>query len=93
MGNALDRIRGINAQISALELQIDQVEVEAEILRHIDDDAQRDAAVSENYDDRAAAKMTQSDIARMDKHIHDLERTHAKLVKKRDRLIRKLAAK
>ena len=93
MGNALDRIRGINAQISALELQIDQVEVEAEILRHIDDDAQRDAAVSENYDDRAAAKMTQSDIARMDKHIHDLERTHAKLVAKRDKLIRKLAAK
>lgn len=93
MASALDRIRGINAQISALELQIDQVEVEAEILRHIDDDAQRDAAVSENYDDRAAAKMTQSDVARMDKHVRDLERAHAKLVAKRDKLIRKLAAK
>ena len=93
MASALDRIRGINAQISALELQIDQVEVEAEILRHIDDDAQRDAAVSENYDDRAAAKMTQSDVARMDKHVRELERTRAKLVAKRDRLIRKLAAK
>jgi len=93
MANALDRIRGINAQISALELQIGQVEVEAEILRHIDDDARRDAAVSENYDDRAAAKMTHSDVARMDKHVSDLERAHAKLAAKRDKLIRKLAAK
>lgn len=93
MASALDRIRGINVQISALEQQIGQVEVEVSMLRHIDDDAQRDAAVSENHDDRAAAKMTQSDVARMVKHIRDMERVHAKLVKKRDRLIRKLAAK
>ncbi len=93
MASALDRIRSINAQISALQQQIGQVEVEVSMLRHIDDDAQRDAAVSDNYDDRAAAKMTQSDVARMVKHIRDLEHTRVKLVAKRDRLIRKLAAK
>ncbi len=93
MASALDRIRGLNTQISVLQQQIGQVEVEVSMLRHIDDDAQRDAAVSENYDDRAAARMTQSDVARMEKHVRDMERTHAKLVKKRDRLIRKLAAK
>ncbi len=92
MASELDRIRGLNTQISVLGQQIGQVEVEVSMLRHIDDDAQRDAAVSENYDDRAAARMTQSDVARMVKHIRDLGHTRAKLVKKRDRLIRKLAA-
>ncbi len=93
MASELERIRGLNTRISVLEEQIGQVEIEVSMLRHIDDDAQRDAAVSENYDDRAAAKMTRSDVARMVKHIRDLEHIRVKLVAKRDRLIRKLAAK
>jgi len=89
----LDKIRSLSGHIDSMSADLIQARQEIEILRHIDDDAQRDAAVSENYDDRAAAKMTQSDIARMDKHIRDLERARAKLVAKRDKLIRKLAAK
>jgi len=89
----LDKIRSLSSHIESLDGDLIQAREEIEILRHIDDDAQRDAAVSENYDDRAAAKVTHSDVVRMDKHIRDLERTHAKLVTKRDRLIRKLAAK
>lgn len=92
MATALGRIRGINSQISVLERQISQVEIEVSMLRHIDDDAQRDAAVSENYDDRAAAKMTHADVIRMNKQMSAMERTRDRLVKKRDWLIRRLAA-
>ncbi len=92
MVSALERIHGLNTQIVTLGTQIDQAEVELSMLQHIDDDAQRDAAVSENYDDRAAAKMTGADVVRMRKQIQNMERTRRKLVGKRDRLIRKLAA-
>lgn len=92
MVSALERIHGLNTQIATLEAQIDQADVELSMLEHIDDDAQRDAAVSENYDDRAAAKMTDADVVRMRKQIQNMGRTRRKLVGKRDRLIRKLAA-
>ncbi len=93
MRDKLDKIRSLSGHIESLDADLIQALQEVEILRHIDDDAQRDAAVSENYDDRAAAKMTQSDVARLLKHVRDLERTRTNLVAKRDRLIRKLAAK
>ncbi len=90
--SALDRITGINAQLEILDDQIEQATNEASMLGHIDDDAQRDAAVSDGYEDRAAAKMTHSDVTRMTKQIQGLERDRAKLVRKRDRIIRKLAS-
>jgi len=90
--SALDRINGINAQLEILDDQIEQATSEASMLGHIDDDAQRDAAVSDGYEDRGAAKMTHSDVTRMTKHIQGLERDRAKLVSKRDRSIRKLAS-
>ncbi len=92
MASSLDRIRGINAQIAALDGQITQAEVEVSMLKHIDDDAQRDAVVSENYEDRSAAKMTRSDVLRFQKQIQNMERDRTKLVTKRDALIGKLAA-
>jgi flagellar biosynthesis chaperone FliJ len=88
----LTRIRGLNAQISVLDQQIDQTIVEVSMLAHIDDDAQRDAVVSERYEDRVAAKMTRSDVIRIETHLASLERDRSKLVHKRDKLIRKLAA-
>jgi len=87
---ALDRINGLSAQIHDLDEQMQQMTIEVSMLQHIDDDAQRDAAVSENYDDRSAAKMTRSDVERMAKHVRSMERTRSKLVTKRDRLITKL---
>ncbi len=92
MTSSLDRIRGINAQIAALDDQIMQTEVELSMLQHIDDDAQRDAVVSENYEDRSAAKMTSSDVSRFQKQLRNMERNRTKLVAKRDALIGKLAA-
>lgn len=90
--NALDRIHGINAQLEILAEQIDQASSEVSMLEHIDDDAQRDAAVSESYEDVAGAKMTRSDVTRMTKQIRGLERDHSNLVRKRERIIRKLAS-
>lgn len=88
--NLLDRIRSLNVQIAELDSHIAQSIVERSMLEHIDDDAQRDAAVSQMYDDRAAAKMTRSDVERMSSHIDDTERTRARLVTKRDKLVSKL---
>lgn len=92
MATDLERIAGINAQISVLDGQIEQVAAERSMLRHIDDDAQRDAAVSGSYDDRAEATRTGADVVRMDKQMARMEGTRSKLVASRDRLIRKLTA-
>jgi len=86
----LDRIRSLNERIDALHDDLIQLSREVEMLRHIDDDAQRDAAVSDSYEDQSAAKMTRSDVERMAKHVRSMEQTRSRLVTKRDRLIRKL---
>ena len=90
--NPLDRIKAISAEITHLDGDIAQAVDELSMLHHIDDDATRDAAVLGTYDDRAAAKMTRGDVLRMQKQVHNLERSRSKLVAKRDRLISKLAS-
>jgi len=92
VGDRLGRIRSLNERIGAITAGIAQSESELSMLRHIDDDAQRDAAVTANYDDRASAKMTSGDVRRMEKQIGRLQREKARLVRERDRLIVKLAA-
>ena len=92
MANTLDRIKGITAQITVLDAQIGQSLEEMSMLEHIDDDVQRDATVTDNYEDRAEAKMTRSDVARMSKQITNLERDRTRLVNKRAKLIAKLAS-
>jgi hypothetical protein len=92
MANTLDRIKGITAQIAVLDAQIGQSLEEMSMLEHIDDDAQRDASVTDNYEDRAEAKMTRSDVARMSKQITNLEKDRTRLVTTRDKLIAKLAS-
>jgi len=88
----LDKIRGLNVQIAAVDADIDQARAELNMLQHLADDAIRDAAVTENYDDRADAKMTHADVARCERRIEGLARERAKLVRKRDRMVNKLAA-
>lgn len=92
MASELDRIAGINAQIATLDTQIEQLEAESSMLRHIDDDAQRDAAVSDKWEDRTDARRTAADVARIDKQVLRMERSRSKLIAKCDGLIRKLAA-
>ena len=86
----LARIQVMNGELEALDNDIEQARLEMSMLDHIDDDAQRDAAVSGTYDDRAGAKMTHADVVRISTHIATLERSRAKIVVKRDRLVAKL---
>lgn len=92
MASELDRISGLSVQIAALDAQIEQVRAESSMLRHIDDDAQRDAAVSDRWDDRADARRTAADVARIDQQIVGMENSRSSLVAKRNGLISKLAA-
>lgn len=92
MVSSLERIRGINAQIVTLDEQIAQAEAELSMLEHIDDDAQRDAIVTERYEDRSTARMTHADVARLERHVRNMQRNQKRLVGTRDRLIRRLAA-
>jgi hypothetical protein len=75
-----------------MDTQLVLLRHELSMLGHLDDDAQRDAIVTERYEDRAAARVTSGDIIRMEKQIARLERDRSKLVRKRDKLVRKLAA-
>jgi hypothetical protein len=86
----LDKIHSLNAVIESLDGDIDQVRAELGMLEHIDDDAQRDAAVSEHAEDRQDARMTASDVARMSRHIDKLEAKRAKTARKRDAAVDKL---
>ncbi len=86
----LDKIHTINDEIAQIDIDIDQARSELGMLEHLADDAARDAAVSENYEDRADARMTRSDVVRCEKRITALQRERSKLVRKRDRMVTRL---
>jgi hypothetical protein len=58
---------------------------------HLNDDTQRDAAVSGNPIDRADARETSGDVARFRRHLDDLRLRREKLEAQREKLVRKLA--
>lgn len=87
----LDKIHSLNVEIAAVDADIDQADTELGMLRHLADDALRDAAVSGNYDDRTDAKMTNADVTRCERRIKGLLRERHRLVRKRDRMVDKLA--
>jgi hypothetical protein len=88
----LDRIKSMNSEIAAVDADLDQAVAELDMLRHLEDDAVRDALVSEGWDDRVDAKHAKRDVARCEKRIKGLERDRQKLVKRRTAMIDKLAA-
>jgi hypothetical protein len=55
--------------------------------QHLNDDAQRDAAVSDHPIDRADARETASDVSRFERHLDQLRSKRSKLQAKRARLI------
>ena len=57
---------------------------------HLNDDTQRDAAVSGSPLDRADARETASDVARFAKHVDELRRRRLKLEEKRTKLLARL---
>ncbi len=84
------RLFGVNDKIAALETDERLAEEELTIHRHLDDDTQRDAVVSDNPIDRADARETSGDVRRFELHLAQMRRRRALLEAKRDRLIKRL---
>lgn len=58
---------------------------------HLNDDAQRDAAVSGSPLDRSDARETASDVSRFERHLADLHAKRQKLEQKRQKLLDRLS--
>ena len=77
-------------EIAALDQAIYLAREELVFHDHLNDDAQRDAAVSESPIDRSEARETAGDVLRIREHIAGLEKRRFKLDEKRNRLLGKL---
>lgn len=84
------KILRLNDEIAALEYEAELVREELIMHQHLDDDAQRDAAVSNNPIDVADAKETAGDVARAQSVIDKLQSDRARLIEKRDHLLSRL---
>ena len=80
----------LSDEIAALERAEVLASEELIYHEHLNDDTQRDAAVSGSPIDRADARETASDVARFSKHVHDLRRKRLKLEGKRTKLLARL---
>ena len=69
MGRRKERLFRINDEIAALRRDEYCAFEELIMLGHLDDDAQRDAAVSGSPLDAADARETAGDVARMERHV------------------------
>jgi len=92
MANPIGRIQAMNAEIQSIAAAIEQSRAELDMLSHLDDDAQRDAAVSGRYEDRVDAKHTARDLARIEKYIASLTNSRQRLIRRRDHEVARLAA-
>jgi hypothetical protein len=80
----------LNERIARLSAEERQAAAELEVHRHLDDDARRDAAVSESPIDREDARDTAADVTRFTRLVADLQRRRGRLEAKRDRLLARL---
>ncbi len=92
MARREERVFRINDEIAALRRDEHLAFEEQIMLGHLDDDAQRDAAVSGSPQDAQDARETAGDVARMQRHVADLRAAREHLELKRDRLLEKLNA-
>ncbi len=81
----------IGDEIKALEEAERLAREELIYHQHLNDDAQRDAAVSGSPLDRADARETASDVGRFERHLDNLRAQREQLEAKRRRLLSKLA--
>ena len=80
----------ISDEIEALRRAEQLARDELTYHEHLNDDTQRDAAVSDSPIDRADARETASDVARFSRHLDDLRRRRLKLEEKRTKLLARL---
>ena len=85
-----ERLFRIGDAITTIEREERLVAEELTIHRHLDDDARRDAAVSDHPMDRADARETAGDVARFEDSLRNLAKRKAKLIARREKLLRKL---
>ena len=90
MGRLETRLFAINDALAALSEEERLVEAELVHHRHIDDDAQRDAAVSGWQSDRMEAASTAADVARFERRMREISDKREKLERRRRRLIDRL---
>ena len=90
MPRRTDRLFRITDEIARIDDEIRLTEGELSMLRHIDDDAQRDAAASGSPIDRDDARMTAGDVARFERALEALRERRDKLDAKRRRLLERL---
>ncbi|MDH3396777.1 MAG: hypothetical protein OEM94_04580 [Acidimicrobiia bacterium] len=83
------RLLRLNDRIAALERQEHLAFEELNMHRHLDDDAQRDAAVGGPVE-RADSRDTAADVSRFEKVVAGLATKRNKLVEKRDQLTARL---
>jgi len=89
IGRLERRLLRLNDQIAALERQEHLAFEELNMHRHLDDDAQRDAAVGGALE-RADSRETAADVSRFEEVVADLGAKRRKLAEKRDRLTARL---
>lgn len=91
MSRTTKRLFALNDQMAALQEERRLVAEELQYHRHLNDDAQRDAVVSDHAMDRADARVTEADVARFERHLDKLDRMMAKLEARRNTLLAKLS--
>lgn len=91
MERRTERLFRINDEISALRRDEYLASEELIMLGHLDDDAQRDAAVSGNPLDAQDARETTGDVARMERHVQALRAARERLERKRDHMLETLS--
>ena len=84
------KLFAIGDRLTQIEHELTLAREELVYHQHLDDDAQRDAAVSDHPIDRADARETAGDVARFETLIRRLELERAELEERRVRLIAKL---
>ena len=90
MSRPHERLFRLNERIARLAEEERQAAAELEVHRHLDDDARRDAAVSESPMDREDAREAAADVARFTALVATLQRRRRRLEAKRDRLLARL---
>ncbi|MEX2422928.1 MAG: hypothetical protein WD990_03020, partial [Acidimicrobiia bacterium] len=88
--NVTGKLLRIIDRMQALHAERGQVSSELVFHRHINEDAQRDAAVYETNEDRLEATSTAADVRRFEKRLRDIDRDLEKLERKRQSLLAKL---
>ncbi|MDF1594473.1 MAG: hypothetical protein P1T08_00055 [Acidimicrobiia bacterium] len=84
------RIFQMNERLAELEREEAQVFEELQFHRHLNDDAQRDAAVSDHPEDRAGARQTAADVARFERAVAEVQARRLRLEEKRGKLLDRL---